>query len=228
MSEGASGVDVGDASGRPVVDRAEPPAEPGPAQADALEVRLERLEEQGAARIDGPALELIRRLIAQAGGLGEAGRERLLRRAGERASQLEARCAARREVGARTLERLAGLGFDPDGLLAEALGEGDVTRLMRASRRHASGERRPTARAPEQTGLYRDALADLAATIAVAAAEDSPPEQAGRLNGSVLATRVLRHAGDLSPAYRRILVARLLDLAPLLHLPPLPMPRKRG
>jgi hypothetical protein len=75
---------------------------------------------------------------------------------------------------------------------------------------------------------YGNALADLSTALSLAAAEDSPVEQVGLLNGTQLAARLLKFAGELSPAYRRSLVSRLVDLAPLLELPPIPAPRKRG
>jgi hypothetical protein len=46
------------------------------------------------------------------------------------------------------------------------------------------------------------------------------------LNGAELAARVLAEAERLSPAWRRSVVASLLDLAALMHLPEPPPPRR--
>jgi hypothetical protein len=72
------------------------------------------------------------------------------------------------------------------------------------------------------------AVADFSAALGIAGVEDSPPVQAGPLNGSMLAARVLGAAQSISPAYRRHLVGELIDLGSLLELSAAAPPRMRS
>jgi hypothetical protein len=213
------------------------PSDPADAQGSGRPARtglrraIATLEAEGARVFDGPGVGLIESLIDRAAGLEGAARERLEARAAARLESLTARFAAERERAAAVLELLVEQGGDPSGRLARALEEGDLLRILRAGRRHLVGSEQdasaPAPRArPERS--YREALTDLMASLSAATLEDSPPEQAGLLNGTLLAARILEAAEALSPAYRRVLVSRLIDLGPLLHLPAVPSPRKRS
>lgn len=196
---------------------------------DPVSAGLERLERAGARQLDAPGCEMIRGLLARAEALEGEAREQLVVRAAARYADLEARLVARREVAIAEMSRLKERGLDGGEVLEEALAAGDLERVMRAGRRARTREGRAHAAPRERPSThYGNALADLSTALSLAAAEDSPVEQVGLLNGTQLAARLLKFAGELSPAYRRSLVSRLVDLAPLLELPPIPAPRKRG
>jgi len=198
---------------------------------------LARLEQAGVRSFDEPALDLIRNLLERARALDEGARVRLEARAAERLELLEKSFASERERARTALETLSGEGAEAPPELSTAwedLEGGRLDRVLRLARR-----RRATASTPEEAAeraqrdarkarIYRDELADLTASISRAQSCDAPVEQAGLLNGRVLAARLLEEAEALSPDYRRSLVAELVDLAALLHLPEPRAPRKRS
>jgi hypothetical protein len=198
---------------------------------------LARLEEAGVRSFDEPAVDLIRNLLERARSLDERARVRLESRAAERLGLLEQSFERERDRARAALETLSGEDSEaPSGLSAawEDLEGGRLDRVLRLARRRratgsvpAQGEQRAE-RDARKARIYRDELADLTVSISRAQTSDATVEQAGLLNGRVLAARLLEEAEALSPDYRRSLVADLVDLAALLHLPELRAPRKRG
>jgi hypothetical protein len=65
------------------------------------------------------------------------------------------------------------------------------------------------------SALFRSSAESVRATVAIARSADSVPESAGPYNGQVLAARALTAMAELSPAYARVVVAAIDDLAAL-------------
>jgi hypothetical protein len=187
--------------------------------------RVKALRARGAAHYDPVALDLVEGLVARAEGQEARAADRLRARAEHHLGRLE---AAHAEACARAERALvaheAAAGGRDAAALRERLEAGDaiavLQRLRAWSGAAVAGDAAPRARA-----RYRAALADLETTLA--GDRPAPPEEhAGLLNGAELAARVLAEAERLSPAWRRSVVASLLDLAALMHLPEPPPPRR--
>jgi hypothetical protein len=202
------------------------PSEPEAAM--ALRTELDALRSAGAERFDPAGLELIQRLLDGARGLDGAARAHLLQRGSVRLEDLRTRTQAARADAEAALARLVESGVDAEGPLRDALEDGHWSRVHRAERIvRRRGARRRSAPPAQRVG-YRQAAADFSSALGIASVEDSPPEQAGLLNATVLAARVLQAAESISPRYRQALVAELIDLGALLELPAPAPPRKQG
>jgi len=197
---------------------------------------LARLEQAGAAGFDEPGVHLVHGLLERARTLEEPARRRLEARAAERLASLEASFERERGRAREELEALSEGSPEAAPELSEAwedLEGGRLDRALRLARRRRARAPAASARLAQDEQVarrsreYRDALADLTASISRAQARDEAVEQAGLLNGRVMSARLLEEAEAISPDYRRALVADLVDLAALLHLPELPAPRKR-
>jgi hypothetical protein len=205
-------------------------------QRRSIQEGLARLEAEGAGAFDAPALDMVRNLLERARELEPEARVRLESRAAARLAELGDAYARERTRARAALESLAERESGGGKALAEAFEDlegGHLDRVLRLARRRTSsgdsrtGRAEREQRAADQAWLYRDGLADLTASFSRAQSEDACAEQAGLLNGRRLAARLLEEADAISPAYRRALVASLVDLATLLHLPELPAPRRR-
>ncbi len=215
---------------------AEPSAATAPEESDQTSAtrltdvaqRLDELVMQGAEGFDRPAVDFVRALLERARGLGGLAGDRLGARAGQHLEVLVFRFEAARREALAHVEQLDAEGPRAAASARARLEAGQFEALGR--RAHQVAQPGDGARAPRVgKQAYRDALAELcvARSAAMSGAGESE-EDAGLLNGRVLAARILRHAGALAPSYRRALVAELFDLSALLHLPELKAPRKRG
>lgn len=187
--------------------------------------RLDALEARGAAQFDPPGVELIAALLARASRLGGAAGARLEARAAVHLTRLEAAHAAACARAAARLDDLERAGRVVAPGVRERLDAGDPISVLQAARRQAVAPSLATRDRTHARRRYREALADLE-TALCADREPPPEEHAGLLDGASLAARVLAEAEALSPAWRRSLVASLLDLASLMHLPEPPPPRR--
>lgn len=195
----------------------------------AAAARLDDLEGQRLDRFDPVACEFVADLLARAEGLDGRARARLEARAQTHLARLEAAHRATEERARRALDALGSAGVEPDRseCLRDALAAGDPVSALRGARRlRASGAVATPGGRRGAHRRYRDALADLQTELAKRPATPGDVD-AGLLNGNVLAARILAEADAISPAWRRSLVASLLDLASLLHLPEPPPPRRR-
>ena len=208
----------------------------------AVRRRLAELEESGALAGDPDGAERIRALLDRARDLPPLAGERLESRAADLLDALGCRLEAERERVGALVADLDAEGRDPTGRLAAAFESGDWLAVRRAARRARASagtvEAAPTAaedrlaadlRADLQDGAarYRDELVSLARSRRVAVVEPTDEDGAGVLNGRVLAERLLDRLESEAPEYTRGLVSGLLDLVPLLSLPPVPLPRRR-
>lgn len=204
-------------------------AEGAASSTGAAAARLDDLEGQRLDRFDPVACEFVADLLARAEGLGGRARALLEARARTHLARLEAAHRAAEERARRAIDALGSAGVEPhrSGSLDEALLAGDpVTALRGARRLRASGAVATRRGRRGAHRRYRDALADLQTELAKRPATSGDAD-AGLLNGNVLAARILVEADAISPAWRRSLVASLLDLGSLLHLPEPPPPRRR-
>lgn len=203
-------------------------SEAGAAVVASLSQRLDALEQSGADRFDPVGAEFVADLLERAEGLGGRVRELLEDRAAVHLSRLEATHRTACERARATLDALAAAGIEtPEAdALRESLEAGDPLPALRGARRLLASGPRPAPARVANHRRYRDALADLQTALASRRAPVADP-QTGLLNGTRLAARILEEAEAISPAWRRSLVASLLDLASLMHLPEAPSPRRR-
>jgi hypothetical protein len=196
--------------------------------APSLSNRLDACERSGADRFDPVASEFIADLLERAERLGGRARELIEARAAVHLSRLEATHRTACDRARAALDALAthGLGTAATDALHESIETGDPVPALRGARRLLAAGPSPVLPRAASHRRYRDALADLQTALASRRSSVADP-QTGLLNGTRLAARILEEAEAISPAWRRSLVASLLDLASLMHLPEVPAPRRR-
>lgn len=231
MTEAASGAARGPAVGHVEADAAA-----------VVRARVAELVREGARAFDAPAVTLIENLLARADALGGAAGGLLRGRAMAYASRLEERLrTAKRRASALSTRFLDPRAHGDD---AETNPTDTIRRAYAAAvlpprpRRNETRVRTLLAelaqRSPSRVGgvddeqarasfdslrlasaLYRESLAEVAASVAVARAEDDVPKIAGPYNALAIAARALRRMHTLSPLYLRAQLARLETLAAL-------------
>jgi len=175
----------------------------------------------GAEAVLSPAAGVLLGAEDTAGGGAAA---HLERRAAWHLDRLEAAHTAARQRAEEALSGLDGRGVAVPAEAREALEAGDPVPVLRAARRLAVAGAQPLVHRAAPERRYRDALADLETALASRSAPAGG--HTGLLDGRTLAARILEEAEALAPAWRRSLVATLVDLAALLHLPEPPRPRR--
>lgn len=126
---------------------------------EELTERLAAAREAGVDVFDQPRFDFVERLLARAQTFDGAAAAALRGRASKRLLELETDFALAQDAAGGELRRLAALGRDEEGALAEALVRGDVGAVRRAGRRHPESE--PTLRQKTEASLV-DRLGRLA------------------------------------------------------------------